>query len=176
MMHTFLKTTFLLFAVSTFVCTGSALVAAKDTPAQNATQADTATRTPPCGCTLSAPAMTPEKQARYEAVVKEAEAKMAPLQEQMLAKGIELQALTQTPQTDRPAIAALAKDMAALHQKLVEVHDQMTETLAKETGVVAMRKNAVGCGMGCGLSREARHGRNHQGNNMMGLMPIMPAN
>lgn len=187
-MHGFLKNTFVLMAMTAFVCTGSALAETKEKPATP----ETSSQAQPINMTQIAPGMSAmhggsgccdgmrampmpaEKQARYEAIVKEAEAKMAPLQEQMMAKRIELQALAQAPKTDQPAISAIARDMAALHSKMVEVHDQMTEKLAGELGVPAMPA-PTGCSMGCGKGADARHGAvQHQGHNMMGLMPIMP--
>lgn len=193
-MHGFLKSTCIVVAMTAFVCTGSALAVTKerqttspetlaetlaDPQAINMTQilprAHRMHDNPGCCGGMNETPVSAEKQARYAAIVKEAEAKMMPLQEQMMAKRIEIQALAQAPKTDQPAIAALAREMAALHSKLVEAHDQMTEKLAAEMGVSVMPEKSSGCSMGCGKGTADRHGAaQHQGHNMMGLMPIMP--
>ena len=137
-------------------------------------------------------ALTPEKQAKYNEIIKAAEEAMLPLREQMMAKRIQIETMASMPNMDHEAIAKLAAEIAALHTQMIKVHDTMADRLSSEVGIAIprgtcsdgytpcpMHRGMPGYGMrgGSGMGgmmggRGMTRGYHHQ--NMMGLMPIMP--
>ena len=141
-------------------------------------------------------ALTPEKQAKYNEIIKAAEEAMLPLREQMMAKRIQIETMASMPNMDHEAIAKLAAEIAALHTQMIKVHDTMADRLSSEVGIAIprgtcsdgytpcpMHRGMPGYGMrggygpGSGMGgmmggRGMMRGYHHQ--NMMGLMPIMP--
>lgn len=141
-------------------------------------------------------ALTPEKQAKYNEIIKAAEEAMLPLREQMMAKRIQIETMASMPNMDHEAIAKLAAEIAALHTQMIKVHDTMADRLSSEVGIAIPRgtcsdgytpcpmhrgmpgygmRGGYGPGSGMGGMRGGRgmmRGYHHQ--NMMGLMPIMP--
>ena len=83
------------------------------------------------------PHLTPEKRAQFDAVSKDAAAKMQPLHEQMMAKRLEYGALARAASPDPDRISRLAGEIAALHTSLVKEYEAASERLAKEVGVRA---------------------------------------
>ena len=141
-------------------------------------------------------ALTPEKQAKYNEIIKAAEEAMLPLREQMMAKRIQIETMASMPNMDHEAIAKLAAEIAALHTQMIKVHDTMADRLSSEVGIAIprgtcsdgytpcpMHRGMPGYGMrggygpGSGMGgmmggRGMMRGYHHQ--NMMGLMPIVP--
>ena len=125
--------------------------------------------------------LTPEKQAKYNEIIKAAEEAMLPLREQMLARRIQIETMAGMPNMDHEAIAKLAAEIAALHTQMIRVHDAMADRLSKEVGIAVPRGTCsdgyTPCFMHRGMPGYGMDGmtRGHHHRNMTGLLPIMPA-
>lgn len=78
--------------------------------------------------------LTPEKQAKYNEIVKSAEEAMLPLREKMMAKRLQLDTMASMPNMNEEAIAKAAAEVASLHTQMIKVHDMMADRLANELG------------------------------------------
>lgn len=115
--------------------------------------------------------LAPEKQATYDAVMKEYHAKMAPLMEKMMAKRLELNALTGNSNADPKHISALASDIAALQTQIRQERMNLDDRLRTEVGIEARGgRNSGDCSMpgsmsgsGCGPNGDGPHGKGHGG-------------
>ena len=135
----------------------------------------------PQGGTPTAPSagvagLTPEKQALFDAIVRQTSTTMLPLREAMTAKLLELQALSAGEQLDRQAIAQVCRDVAAIHTQMIMVHEQMADRLEKEVGVSIQRGSCGGCPMESSMGMMRRqHGQamNPMGPRGQHMMPGM---
>ena len=118
--------------------------------------------------------LAPEKQATYDAVMKEYHAKMAPLMEKMMAKRLELNALTGNSSADPKHISALASEIAALQTQIRQERVNLDERLRTEVGIEARGGRGSDCpvmagpGAGCGPDGKGPdgtgpHGKGHGG-------------
>ena len=116
------------------------------------------------------PALAPERQQLFNTIVRETDAAMLPLREGMLAKALELRALSANPQASRQDIADVCRQMAALHTQMILLHEKMADRLEKEVGVVIQRGHCGGnCnGFGMDMPVPPRRGAGH------GLRPACP--
>ena len=64
-------------------------------------------------------ALTPEKQAKYNEIVKSAEEAMLPLREKMMAKRLQLDTMASMPNMNEEAIAKAAAEVASLHTQMI---------------------------------------------------------
>lgn len=116
--------------------------------------------------------LTPEKQAKYNEIIKAAEEAILPLREQMMAKRLQLQTMASMPNMNEEAIAKTAAEVASLHTQMIKVHDMMADRLANELGISIQRGTCSDGYTPCPMHRGMMRGYHHQ--NMMGGMPMMP--
>ena len=195
-MRTYLKAFLFLALTASIACAGANFAQAAETaPAASAGNG----MMPPVGTfdnNAAYQALTPEKQAKYNEIVKSAEEAMLPLREKMMAKRLQLDTMASMPNMNEEAIAKAAAEVASLHTQMIKVHDTMADRLSSEVGIAIprgtcsdgytpcpMHRGMPGYGMrggygpGSGMGgmmggRGMMRGYHHQ--NMMGLMPIMP--
>jgi len=81
--------------------------------------------------------LSPEKAASAEKIYDRGQAKIQPLRDNLYAKRLELNALSQNPNTKPATIKALAQDITELRQDIREQREIMSNNLEKETGIRA---------------------------------------
>ena len=98
--------------------------------------------------------LTPENQAKYDAIFKEFYDRMIPVGEKMMAKRLELNALQGNTNADPKQIGKLAEEIAALHTQMIKEREALDERFSKELGIEApMRGMGRGMGHGGGMGR-----------------------
>ena len=133
-MRTYLKAFLFLALTASITCAGANFAQAAETaPAASAGNG----MMPPVGTfdnNAAYQALTPEKQAKYNEIVKSAEEAMLPLREKMMAKRLQLDTMASMPNMNEEAIAKAAAEVASLHTQMIKVHDMMADRLANELG------------------------------------------
>lgn len=79
--------------------------------------------------------LTPEKQAQYDAIMKDFADRTAPLRDQLSAKYIELRTLGNSPAPDPKAVGKASEELVALRNTFSGERQAMVERIAKEVGV-----------------------------------------
>ncbi len=122
------------------------------------------------GCATGAVynALTPEKQAKYDAIYKEADARIQPLKDKAWAKHTELNALSGNPNTKPEAISKLTGELSDLRTQIRKEYTALDERLEKEVGVNPGYGRMGHMGMGGGMM--GGHGMGHGGMGGMGGM------
>ena len=119
-MRTYLKAFLFLALTASIACAGANFAQAAETaPAASAGNG----MMPPVGTfdnNAAYQALTPEKQAKYNEIVKSAEEAMLPLREKMMAKRLQLDTMASMPNMNEEAIAKAAAEVASLHTRLWE--------------------------------------------------------
>lgn len=89
------------------------------------------------GCATGAVynALTPEKQAKYDAIYKEADARIQPLKDKAWAKHTELNALSGNPNTKPETISKLSNELGDLRTQIRGEYTALDTRLEKEVGV-----------------------------------------
>lgn len=89
------------------------------------------------GCANSAVynALTPEKQAKLDAIYSEADARIQPLKDKAWAKDTELRALAVNPNTKPETISKLSSELADLRVQIRKEYTALDDRLEKEVGV-----------------------------------------
>ena len=138
-MRTYLKAFLFLALTASITCAGANFAQAAETaPAASAGNG----MMPPVGTfdnNAAYQALTPEKQAKYNEIVKSAEEAMLPLREKMMAKRLQLDTMASMPNMNEEAIAKAAAEVASLHTQMIKVHDMMADRLANELGISIQR-------------------------------------
>ena len=80
-------------------------------------------------------ALTQEKKAQYDAIMKEFADKTAPLRDKLAAKYIELRTLGNSPTPDPKAIGKAAEELVALRNEFAKERSAMVDRVAKEIGI-----------------------------------------
>lgn len=126
-------------------------------------------------------ALTPEKQAQFDAIMKEYVQKTAPLRDKLQAKYLELRTLGNSANPDSQAVSKISEEIVALRGQLRQERQAMADKVAKDVGINITRNRGYGyhhrgsygcpgCGdssMGMGSGYRMMHpGMMHQG--MMG--------
>lgn len=128
-MNNILKKYFIMFVVIGLICINSTLVNAK--------------RSSPCpggdsngkSCSGVYQYLTPEMQTKCDTIVKEFAKKTQELREKVLAKRLELQAISQGSKPDRAVIQELSREIAKMHTELASEYEKMYEKLSSEVGI-----------------------------------------
>lgn len=130
------------------IAAGSLLVGAYAVQAAEAPAAHDAHNAAPAAAAQQAPKgqfeLTPEKQAKLEAIVKEYDAKLIPLREKLWAKMTELDALSGNAQVQPKVISTLAAEAGELRTELRKVYEARAERLEKEVGLPGGRLRGMG--------------------------------
>lgn len=128
------------------------------------------------GCATGAVynALTPEKQAKFDAVYKEADARIQPLKDKAWAKHTELNALSTNPNTKPETISKLTGELADLRTQIRKEYTALDERLEKEVGVNPGYGRMGHMGMGGGMmgGRGMGHGGGMMGGQGMGHGPM----
>lgn len=112
--------------------------------------------------------LTPEKQAKYDAIYKEADARIQPLKDKAWAKHIELNALSGNPNTKPETISKLTGELADLRTQIRKEYTALDERLEKEVGVNPGYGRMGHMGMGGGMMGGHGMGHGGMGGGMMG--------
>lgn len=89
-------------------------------------------------------ALTPEKQAKYNEIVKSAEEAMLPLREKMMAKRLQLDTMASMPNMNEKPLPRPPAEVCSLHTQMIKVHDMMADRLANELGHFHPARNLLG--------------------------------
>lgn len=139
-MRTYLKAFLFLALTASIACTGANFAqAAEAAPAASAGNGMMPPRRHPSTTMRAYQALTPEKQAKYNEIIKSAEEAMLPLREKMMAKRLQLDTVASMPNMNEEAIAKAAAEVASLHTQMIKVHDMMADRLANELGISIQR-------------------------------------
>ena len=162
-MRTYLKAFLFLALTASITCAGANFAQAAETaPAASAGNG----MMPPVGTfdnNAAYQALTPEKQAKYNEIVKSAEEAMLPLREKMMAKRLQLDTMASMPNMNEEAIAKAAAEVASLHTQMIKVHDMMADRLANELGISIQRGTCSDGYTPCPMHRGMMRGYHHQG-------------
>ncbi len=107
--------------------------------------------------------LTPERQAKCDAIIKDFAKKTQALREKVLAKQIELQAIAQSSSPERKVIQELSQEIAKLHSMLTEEYNKLYERLEKEVGVRG--HHMVGSGVMSGHGIHSNEVKNSEDSN-----------
>lgn len=80
-------------------------------------------------------ALTPEKQAQYDAIMRDFAEKTAPLRDKLAAKYMEVRTLGQSPTPDPKAVGKATEELVALRNEFAKERQAMIERIAKEVGI-----------------------------------------
>lgn len=80
-------------------------------------------------------ALTPEKQAQYDAIVQDFADKTAALRDKLTAKYLELRTLGDSPTPDPKAVGKATEELVALRNEFAKERQGMVERIAKEVGI-----------------------------------------
>lgn len=80
-------------------------------------------------------ALTPEKQAQYDAIMQDFADKTAPLRDKLAAKYIEVRTLGESPAPDPKAVGKATEELVALRNEFAKERQAMIERIAKEVGI-----------------------------------------
>ena len=98
-------------------------------------------------------ALTQEKKAQYDAIMKEFADKTAPLRDKLAAKYIELRTLGNSPTPDPKAIGKATEELVALRNEFAKERSAMVDRVAKEIGINIFqgkaRRSAARSGRSC---------------------------
>lgn len=89
-------------------------------------------------------ALTPEKQAQFDGIMKEFADKTAPLRDKLAAKYLELRTLGDSPTPDPKAIGKATEELVALRNDFARERQAMADRIAKEVGINVFQKR-YGC-------------------------------
>lgn len=114
------------------------------------------------------PDVTPEKRAAYEKIMTEYRAKIQPIQNDICAKQMELDYLSQNGQSDAKSVTSMVAELKALREKAQALNNTTAGRLAKDLDISSDHAYSLlgrggngwgGCGAGYGPgSRGMRHG------------------
>lgn len=91
--------------------------------------------------------LTPEKQAQFDAIMKNFDQKTAPLRDKIAAKHIELKTLGDANTPDPKAIGKASEELVSLRNEFAKERQAMVDRVAKEIGINIMpRKHHGDCG------------------------------
>ena len=90
-------------------------------------------------------ALSPEKQARYDAVVRTFQPRLEELRDHIWAKKTELSALSYNSNTDPEILSRLGAELMELRVQMRDVHREMDAKLQQEVGVSPGYGNRRGC-------------------------------
>lgn len=90
-------------------------------------------------------ALTQEKKAQYDAIMKEFADKTAPLRDKLAAKYIELRTLGNSPTPDPKAIGKATEELVALRNEFAKERSAMVDRVAKEIGINIFQGKGPGC-------------------------------
>ena len=90
-------------------------------------------------------ALTQEKKAQYDAIMKEFADKTAPLRDKLAAKYIELRTLGNSPTPDPKAIGKAAEELVALRNEFAKERSAMVDRVAQESGINIFQGKGPGC-------------------------------
>lgn len=115
--------------------------------------------------------LTAEQRVTYDKIMKEYDAKVTPLRDEMWAKHTELQALSGNAKTEPSTISKLVQDMGNIRVKLRQERETLAQRLEKELGIKSgFGRGGFHDGMGMGMGMRG-HGGGHGGmGGMMGGM------
>lgn len=131
-------------------------------------------------------ALTPEKQAQFDAIMKEYVQKTTPIRDKLQAKYLELRTLGNSANPDSQTVSKISEEIVALRGQLRQERQAMADKVAKDIGININRgrgysyhhRGFYGCpgcgesGMGMGPGYRMMHpGMMHPG--MMGPGPAM---
>ena len=91
-------------------------------------------------------ALTQEKKAQYDAIMKEFADKTAPLRDKLAAKYIELRTLGNSPTPDPKAIGKATEELVALRNEFAKERSAMVDRVAKERDDRHARRSAAPSG------------------------------
>lgn len=80
-------------------------------------------------------ALTPEKQAQYDAIMRDFTEKTASLRDKLAAKYIEVRTLGQSPNPDPKAVGKATEELVALRNEFAKERQAMVERIANEVGI-----------------------------------------
>lgn len=80
-------------------------------------------------------ALTPEKQAQYDAIMRDFSEKTAPLRDKLAAKYIEVRTLGQGPAPDPKAVGKATEELVALRNEFAKERQAMIDRIANEVGI-----------------------------------------
>jgi len=140
-MRPYLKAFLFLVLTASIACTGADFVQAAEAAPAAAVSAGNSMMPPVDAFDGNAAyqSLTPEKQAKYNEIIKSAEEAMLPLREKMMAKRLQLDTMASMPNMNEEAIAKAAAEVASLHTQMIKVHDMMADRLANELGISIQR-------------------------------------
>jgi len=108
--------------------------------------------------------LSPEKAANVERIYERNQTKLQPLQDDLYAKRLELNALAQNPNTKPETIKNLAQEITELRKDIRAQSEIMSSSLDKETGMRSgYHRNGRGMGGGSGHNRGGGYGHNGNG-------------
>ena len=116
-------------------------------------------------------ALTPEKQAQYDGIMKDFADKTAPLRDKLAAKYLELRTLGDSPTPDPKTIGKATEELVALRNDFAKERQAMVERIAKEIGINVLQ----GKGMGCSVEQPRRCPATGMSAMPEGPMPEAPA-
>ncbi len=90
-------------------------------------------------------ALTPEKQAQYDAIMKDFAEKTAPLRDKLAAKYLELRTLGNSPAPDPKAVGKATEELVALRNEFAKERQAMVDRIAKEVGINLFQNRGHGC-------------------------------
>lgn len=92
------------------------------------------------------PQLSPENQAKVEAIFDKYDDKFQELRKEQWAKRTELEALVRSGKADKETIHALVKELSENREKIFTLHKDMSAEIEKETGlVIPMNRRGGGC-------------------------------
>lgn len=116
--------------------------------------------------------VSPEQRQAAAGIVSEYDARLAPMQEQLRAKHLELNALAGTPNAKPEVISKLSTEIAALQTKLNAEYQSRNMKLAEATGQQGYgnwgRGGYGACGYGSGMGGYGHDRGGHRGGRGMG--------
>ena len=164
-MRPYLKAFLFLVLTASIACTGADFVQAAEAAPAAAVSAGNSMMPPVDAFDGNAAyqSLTPEKQAKYNEIIKSAEEAMLPLREKMMAKRLQLDTMASMPNMNEEAIAKAAAEVASLHTQMIKVHDMMADRLASELGISIQRGTCSDGYTPCPMHRGMMRGYHHQG-------------
>lgn len=80
-------------------------------------------------------ALTPEKQAQFDAIMRDFADRTAPLRDKLAAKYLEVRTLGESPAPDPKAVGKATEELVALRNEFGKERQAMVERVAKEVGI-----------------------------------------
>ena len=113
--------------------------------------------------------LTDAQRATYETIMKEADAKLMPLRNDLIAKNNQLSTLSNDPKADPTALGQLIKDMNSTREKMRAERETLSQRLEKELGIKTNFGDVGFHGGGMGRGGMGKGGMNHGGMNHGGM-------